>query len=143
MASFNKVILLGNLTRDPEIRTTNSGVSICKFGLATTRISRSQEGDSREEVVFVDVDCFGKQADLISKYFTKGKPIFIEGRLRLDQWESSSGEKRSKLVVVLESFQFVGSKGDDNLDGTGLERVGVVSNDSSQDQISGDEDVPF
>ncbi|MDR0590923.1 MAG: single-stranded DNA-binding protein [Puniceicoccales bacterium] len=109
MSSFNKVILLGNLTRDPEMRTTNSGTPICHFGIATTRVIRSGDGENREEVVFVDVDAFGKQAEVIGRYFTKGRPIFIEGRLRLDQWESSSGEKRSKLCIVLESFQFIGS----------------------------------
>jgi single-strand DNA-binding protein len=108
MASFNKVILLGNLTRDPEMRTTNGGVSICKLGLATTRVTRGSDGDGREETVFVDVDAYGKQAEVIGRYFTKGRPIFIEGRLRLDQWEASSGERRSKLCVVLENFQFVG-----------------------------------
>ncbi|MDR1458522.1 MAG: single-stranded DNA-binding protein [Puniceicoccales bacterium] len=142
MASFNKVILLGNLTRDPELRSTNNGTSICKFGLATTRVSRSSDGDNREEVVFVDVDCFGKQAEVIAKYFVKGKPIFVEGRLRLDQWESSAGEKRSKLVIVLENFQFIGSKNDDNLDGGGLERIGVVADEASSVRTVGD-DVPF
>ncbi|MDR1435372.1 MAG: single-stranded DNA-binding protein [Puniceicoccales bacterium] len=109
MASFNKVIILGNLTRDPEVRTTNSGTTVCRFGVATTRISRGNDGENREEVVFVDVDAFAKQAEVIGRYFTKGRPIFIEGRLRLDQWESATGEKRSKLCVVLENFQFIGS----------------------------------
>jgi single-strand DNA-binding protein len=111
MASFNKVILYGNLTRDPEIRITSNGISIFKFGLSTTSIICSQEGDSREKITFVDVDCFGKQLDLISRYFIKVKPILLEGRLRLDQWESSSDEKRSKLVVILENFQFIGFQG--------------------------------
>jgi single-strand DNA-binding protein len=109
MSSFNKVILLGNLTRDPEMRTTNSGLAICKLGVATTRVSRGNDGETREETVFVDVDVFGKQAEVIGRYFTKGRPIFIEGRLRLDQWETPAGEKRNKLCVVLESFQFIGS----------------------------------
>jgi single-strand DNA-binding protein len=145
MASFNKIILLGNLTRDPEVRTANSGVSVCKFGIATTRVSRSQEGDTREEVMFADVYCFGKQAELITKYFVKGKPIFIEGRLRLDQWESASGEKRSKLVVVLENFQFIGSRGEDNLGNAGTERSSAASDDVSsiQSAIDDDDDVPF
>jgi single-strand DNA-binding protein len=114
MASFNKVILLGNLTRDPEMRTTNSGLSICKLGIAMTRMARGSDGESREEVVFVDVDAYGKQAEVIGRYFSKGKPIFIEGRLRLDQWESAAGEKRSKLNVVLENFQFVSSARSDD-----------------------------
>jgi single-strand DNA-binding protein len=127
MASFNKVILLGNLTRDPEMRTTNSGNSICKLGVAMTRITRGGDGESREEVVFVDVDAYGKQAEVIGRYFSKGKPIFIEGRLRLDQWESASGEKRSKLTVVLEGFQFVGSARSDD-DGGGDTNFSGASN---------------
>lgn len=114
MASFNKVILMGNLTRDPELRATPNGYSICKFGVASSRRYVTQEGEQREEVAFVDVDAFGRQAENISKYFSKGKPIFIEGRLRFDQWETPSGEKRNKLNVVLENFQFVGGRQSDD-----------------------------
>lgn len=110
MASFNKVFLLGNLTRDPELRTTQNGMAICKFNLACNRSYKAQDGSSKEEVTFVEVDCFGRQAELISKSLTKGSPIFVEGRLKLDQWESNTGEKRSKLSVVLETFQFIGTK---------------------------------
>ena len=109
MSSFNKVILLGNLTRDPELRTTPAGTSICKFGIATSRVSKNAKGETTEEVVFIDVDAFGKQGEVIARYFAKGRPIFLEGRLRLDQWESANGEKRSKIGVVLESFQFINS----------------------------------
>lgn len=148
MASFNKVILLGNLTRDPEVRATASGTSICKFGLATSRISRNSDGESREEVVFVDVDAFGKQAELIGRYFTKGRPIFIEGRLRLDQWESQTGEKRSKICVVLESFQFIGNQRDEEVDNgfssEAPKKFGVLSEkDSGKGNGFEDEDVPF
>jgi single-strand DNA-binding protein len=114
MASFNKVILMGNLTRDPELRVTPSGMSICKFTVATSRQSKAPDGSVREEVAFIDVDSFGKQADAIGKYLTKGRPVLLEGRLRLDQWETQSGEKRSKLCVVLENFQFIGPRGDDD-----------------------------
>lgn len=116
MASFNKVILMGNLTRDPELRVTANGNSICKLGLATSRVYTTKDGERREETTFVDIDAFGKQADVISKYMRKGRPIMVEGRLKLDQWESD-GQKRSKLSVVLESFQFLGSR-DDNDGGT-------------------------
>lgn len=109
MSSFNKVLILGNLTRDPDMRTTPSGVSICKMTVATSRSSRNSKGESVEEVVFIDVDAFGKSAEIIGRYFTKGRPIFIEGRLRLDQWETPTGEKRSKICIVLESFQFIGN----------------------------------
>jgi single-strand DNA-binding protein len=113
MASFNRVILMGNMTRDPELRTTATGLAITKFGMAMSRSFKSQEGESREEATFVDVDSFGKQAELIAKFFSKGKPILVEGRLRLDQWESPNGEKRSRLMVVLENFQFVGTRGEE------------------------------
>ncbi len=112
MASFNKVILMGNLTRDPELLVTANGNSICKLGLATSRVYSTRDGERREETTFVDIDAFGKQAEVISKYMRKGRPIMVEGRLKLDQWESD-GQKRSKLSVVLENFQFLGSR-DDN-----------------------------
>lgn len=101
---------MGNLTRDPELRTTPSGVNICKFSIACNRSYKAQDGSTKEEVTFVEVDAFGRQAELISRSLTKGSPIFLEGRLKLDQWDSNTGEKRSKLSVVLENFQFINSK---------------------------------
>lgn len=119
MPSYNKVILMGNLTRDPELRVTPSGANICKISIATSRRYKTQSGEEREETTFIDVDCFGRQAEIISKYFTKGKPILVEGRLRYDQWESKNGEKRSKLTVTLENFQFVGSRQDNEFSDSG------------------------
>ena len=112
MASFNKVILMGNLTRDPEHRVTSGGLSICKLGLAVNRKYTKQDGTKVEETTFVDIDSFGKQAELISQYMKRGDPIMLEGRLRFDTWESNTGEKRSKLNVVLENFQFLSRGGD-------------------------------
>jgi single-strand DNA-binding protein len=110
MASFNKVILVGNLTRDPELRYTPKGLAIAKLGLAVNRNWKSESGESKEEVTFVDIDAFGKQAETIGQYLKKGRPILIEGRLRLDQWDDKqTGQKRSRLGVVLESFQFLDS----------------------------------
>lgn len=110
-ASYNKVILIGNLTRDPELRTTPGGLNICKFSLACNRSYKSQDGTQKEEVTYVEVDAFGRQAELISRSLSKGSPLFVEGRLKLDQWEDSkTGEKRSKLAVVLENFQFINPK---------------------------------
>ena len=110
MNGFNKVILAGNLTRDPELRYTPSGTAIAKFGLAVNRKWKDQSGELKEEVTFVDVDCFGKQAETIGQYLKKGRPILIEGRLRLDQWEDKqTQQKRSRLGVVMESFQFLDS----------------------------------
>lgn len=109
MASFNKVILLGNLTRDPELRYTPKGQAIAKLGLAVNRRYTTEAGEAREEVTFVDVDAWGKQAEVIAQYCKKGRPLFIEGRLKLDQWDDkNTGKKMSKLGVVLETFQFVG-----------------------------------
>ena len=113
MASYNKVILMGNLTRDPETRVTPNGLTICKFGIAVNRVFNTQDGERREEVTYIDCDAFGRQADTISRYMSRGRPIHIEGRLKLDQWDDrNTGEKRSKLGVVVESFQFVGSRDD-------------------------------
>ncbi len=114
MANLNKVLLIGNLTRDPELRTLPSGMAVCSFGLAINRNFTDREGNRREETVFVDIESFGKQAETISRYMNKGRGIFVEGRLKLDQWETPAGEKRSKLRVVLENFQFVGGRGDDD-----------------------------
>lgn len=114
MSSFNKVILLGNLTRDPEIRRIASGTGCCQFGLAVNREWKNDAGQKQEEVTFIDVTAWGKQAELIGQYLKKGNPLFVEGRLKLDQWtDKNNGEKRSKLCVVMESFQFVGGKKED------------------------------
>lgn len=112
MASFNKVILVGNLTRDPELRYTPKGTAIAKVGLAVNRTWRTETGETKEEVTFVDVDVFGRTAENVGQYMRKGKPILIEGRLRLDQWDDKqTGQKRSKLGVVAETVQFLGSPG--------------------------------
>ncbi|MDP7290644.1 MAG: single-stranded DNA-binding protein, partial [Verrucomicrobiota bacterium] len=109
MASFNKVILMGNLTRDPELRYTSGGTAIAKLGLAVNRVWRDTEGQQKEETTFVDVDAFGKQAETLGQYMQKGRPILIEGRLKLDQWEDkNTGQNRSRLGVVLERFTFIG-----------------------------------
>ncbi|HET6203441.1 MAG TPA: single-stranded DNA-binding protein [Planctomycetota bacterium] len=107
MASLNKVLLLGNLTRDPELRYTPSGMPVCEFGLATNRRIPTQGGETREEVCFVDVVLYGKRAEAFSKYFSKGRPAFIEGRLEFRQWETPEGQKRNRLRVVAEDWQFV------------------------------------
>ena len=114
MANFNKVILAGNLTRDPELRYTPKGVAIAKFGLAINRTWKNEAGETREEVCFVDVDAFSRQAEVIAQYMRKGKPILVEGRLKLDTWEDkNTHQKQSKLKVHLETFSFIDSKGPD------------------------------
>jgi len=117
MASFNKVILAGNLTRDPELRYTPKGTAIAKVGLAVNRTWKNEAGETKEEVTFVDVDAFGRQAEVIAQYMRKGRPLLVEGRLKLDQWDDKqTGQKRSRLGVVLESFSFLDSG---NRDGGG------------------------
>ena len=113
MAGYNKVILIGNLTRDPELRYTPKGVAIAKIGLAVNRNWRDPaSGELKEEVTFVDIDAFGKQAETLGQYMKKGSPLMVEGRLRLDTWEDKqTNQKRSKLGVILESFQFLDSRG--------------------------------
>ena len=112
MASFNKVILVGNLTRDPELRYTPKGTAIAKIGVAVNRVWTNEAGEKKEEVTFVDVDVFGRTAENVGQYMRKGRPILIEGRLRLDQWDDKqTGQKSSRLGVVAETVQFLGSPG--------------------------------
>lgn len=112
MASFNKVILVGNLTRDPELRYTPKGTAIAKIGIAVNRVWTNEAGEKKEEVTFVDVDVFGRTAENVGQYMRKGRPILVEGRLRLDQWDDKqTGQKKSKLGVVAETVQFLGSAG--------------------------------
>lgn len=162
MASFNKVILMGNLTRDPELRVTANGNSICKIGLAVNRVYTTKDGERREEVTYVDIDAFGKQAEVINKYMRKGRPLFVEGRLKFDQWESE-GQKRSKLGVVLDKFEFLGGRDDNDgaQSGGGYEKSSPPARSApsasapvaatpdapaanfSNDNDTLDEDVPF
>jgi single-strand DNA-binding protein len=109
MASYNKVILMGNLTRDPELRYTPKGTPVAAFGMAVNRVLRTESGETRQETTFVDIEAWSQIAERIAKYVKKGSPILVEGRLRLDQWDDKkTGQKRSKLVVVCENFRFVG-----------------------------------
>ena len=110
MASFNKVVLVGNLTRDPELRYTPKGTAVAKIGLAVNRVWTNEAGEKKEEVTFVDIDMFGRTAENVAQYMRKGSPLLVEGRLRLDQWDDKqTGQKRSKLGVVAETVQFLGS----------------------------------
>lgn len=112
MPNLNRVFLMGNITRDPELKHTPKGTAVASFGLAINR-NFTVEGEKREETTFVDIEAWGRTAEVICEYFKKGKPIFIEGRLKLDQWEKD-GQKRSKLSVTVDSFEFVsdGKKSD-------------------------------
>lgn len=148
MANFNRVILAGLLTRDPELRYTPNGTAIANLGLAINRSWKDDAGNKKEEVTFVDITAFGKQAETIGQYFKKGRPILIEGRLKLDQWEDkTTHQKRSKLAVVLESFSFL-----DYADKTGAPPAGTASAPAPTNQAPpesapppapSDDDVPF
>jgi single-strand DNA-binding protein len=119
MASFNKVLLMGNMTRDPQLRYLPSQTPLVEFGLACNRRWRTPQGEDREEVTFVECTAFGKPAEIINQYCQKGKPIFIEGRLKFDTWEDKQGGgKRSKLSVVVENFQFLGGRGEGGAGGS-------------------------
>ncbi len=109
MANFNKVLLLGNLTRDPQLSYTPSQTAVVEFGLAINRRWRGQDGSDREETCFVDCRAFGRAAENINKYCQKGRPLFVEGRLTFDSWTAKDGSKRSRLRVTVETFQFLGS----------------------------------
>ena len=110
MASFNKVILAGNLTRDPELRYTPKGTAVARITLAVNRTYTAEGGEKKEEVSFVDIDVWGRQAEVISQYMKKGRPLLVEGRLKQDTWEDkNTKQKQSKLKVVLEGFSFIDS----------------------------------
>jgi single-strand DNA-binding protein len=111
MASFNKVMLLGNLTRDPEVKYTPKGSAVADIGLAVNRTYTTDGGEKREETTFVDVTMWGRQAEIAGEYLKKGRPLFVEGRLQLDTWDDKqTGQKRSKMRVVCENFQMLGSR---------------------------------
>lgn len=113
MANVNKVMLLGNITRDLEVRYTPKGTAVCDLGMAVNRIRTGDNGERIEEVTYVDVTLWGRQAELAGQYLSKGRSVFIEGRLQLDQWDDKqTGQKRSRLRVVGENMQFIGGQGD-------------------------------
>jgi single-strand DNA-binding protein len=155
MSSFNKVILMGNLTRDPETRVTPNGVTICKIGLAVNRTYKTGDGEKKDEVTFVDCDAIGKTGEAIASWMSKGSGILIEGRLRFDQWEDkTTGQLRSKLGVVIEHFNFVGGHSEDGSESSEsparqdpanhakpASRNTVPRTQSRQNSI--DDDVPF
>ncbi len=110
--SFNKVFLMGNLTRDIELRHFAGDQAVANIGLAVNRRFRTKDGENREETTFVDCEAWGRTAETMSKFLSKGRPVFVEGRLKLDQWQDKDGGNRSKLKVVVENFQFVDSPGE-------------------------------
>ncbi len=148
MANFNKVILAGNLTRDPELRYTPKGTAVARITLAVNRTYTSGEGgEKKEEVSFVDVDVWGRQAEVISQYMKKGRPLLVEGRLKQDTWEDKhTKQKQSKLKVVLESFSFIDSnnRGGEGAPAPARPAAPAASAPETPDtEPPQDDDVPF
>ena len=148
MANLNKVLLIGRLTRDPELRSTSGGSSVASFGLAVNRsYTRRDSNEKVEETCFVDIEAWGRTADTISRYMRKGRQIFIEGRLKFDSWERD-GQRRTKLLVVAENFQFLDSQSDGAGGGGGGGRGGSYSREPvpptpQDDYGQQDDDIPF
>jgi single-strand DNA-binding protein len=148
MASYNKVMLLGNLTRDPEVKYTPKGSAVADIGLAVNRTYTTDGGEKREETTFVDVTMWGRQAEIAGEYLKKGRPLFVEGRLQLDTWDDKqTGQKRSKLRVVCENFQMLGSRDGGGEGGGGGGRSSGGSSRPAKSapaaEESADDDIPF
>jgi len=136
MADLNKVMMIGRLTRDPVLRYTPNNQAVCDFGLAAGRKFKTASGEEREETVFVDCSVWAKGGEIFHQYMKKGKQVFIEGRLKLDQWDDkTTGQKRSKLTVVVENFQFLGGPGD----GAARGDAGAGNQAGGYDQSQGDQ----
>lgn len=145
MASVNKVILIGNLTRDPEVRYTPDGNAVTGLGMAMNRYWTPRDGgERREETTFVDVTLFGRQAEVAGEYLEKGRPVYIEGRLRLDSWEDKkTGEKRSKLTVVGERMQLLGSREGGGGSSPQQREENAQSNQSAPESSEGNDGAQF
>ena len=141
MASYNKVLLMGNLTRDVELKYTQTNKAVAKIGLAVNRRFRTGDGEDREETTFVDCEAWGRTAEVMNQYLSKGRPVFIDGRLRLDQWQDKDGNNRSKLMVVVEQFQFIDSRGSGGSSGGGQKPAAAATGESHA-PVS-DDDIPF
>jgi len=144
MANFNRVLLIGNLTRDPQLSYTPNQTAVVDFGMAMNRRWKGQDGNQRDETCFVDCRMFGKRAEVINKYCKRGNPLFVEGRLTFDSWEAQDGSKRSKLRVTVENFEFIsGGGGGGAGGGAGQTSQGMSGTDSGVQQRAGDDDIPF
>lgn len=154
MASYNRVILMGNLTRDPELKFLPSGSSVANFGIAMNESYTDQQGERKDTTCFVDVEAWGRQAEVVNEYFSKGSPILIEGSLKYDSWEAEDGTKRNRLKVRLYRFQFVGGRRDEDETGGGYADAQPAAAPTQQDSYqespeapstssSTDDDIPF
>jgi single-strand DNA-binding protein len=147
MANFNRVILAGNLTRDPQLSMLPSNTPVCDFGMAINRKWKSQSGDMREDTCFVDLRAYGRRAETINQYMGKGQPLLIEGRLDFHQWDGKDGTKRSKHIVVVENFQFLGGGGQRGGGGGGAARSatseGADEMPPPHEDVPNDSQIPF
>jgi single-strand DNA-binding protein len=144
MASYNRVLLMGNLTRNPEIRYTPSGTAVADIGLAINESFKNKAGEMVEQTCFVDVVVWGRQAETSAEYLQKGSPVFVEGRLQLDQWENDKGEKRSKLRVRADRVQFLGTPGKGaEFSAAPAASAPQAANHPTEPPAEDDDDVPF
>lgn len=155
MLNLNKVLLAGNLTRDPELRYLPSGMAVCEFAIAVNRTRKSSSGEQKEEVLFMDVTAFGKQAELISEYLQKGRAVYVEGYLRREEWTGQDGQKRNKMSTVLEKFQFMDSRPSGGAGAAGSKPAGQdkasgpaspaekPETPAKEDFNAGDDSIPF
>jgi len=146
MANFNKVLLMGNLTRDPQMSYTPSQTAVVDFGLAVNRKWKGQDGENKEETCFVDCRAFGRTAENINKYLTKGRPLFVEGRLTFDSWTAQDGTKRSKHRVTVENFQFLGSPAGGQAGANRPEQEVSEKSPEAEEGVgnnTGTDDIPF
>jgi single-strand DNA-binding protein len=150
VASLNKVLLMGNLTRDPEVRHTPKGTAVGDLAMAINMTYKAQDGTEKEEVCYVDVVVWGRQAETCRDYLTKGAPVFVEGRLQLDQWEGPEGEKKSRMRVRADRVQFLsrsggggGARGPRSSDGAGAPSEGAAPKQASPPRDLPEDDVPF
>lgn len=145
--SLNQVLLTGNLTRDPELTHTPKGTAVCKLGVACNRTWKDAAGEKKEEVTFLDVEAWGRTAEVISQHFRKGSPIFVQGRLKTDSWDDKqSGQKRTKLKIVLEAFEFMGGRKESGSTETPRTRPAQAQQSAlpSTAELEGEaDDVPF
>ena len=130
MASLNHIFLIGNLTRDPELRYTPSGTAVGGFGMAINRRYTTKNGEKREEVDFFEIEVWDRQAEICNEYLSKGRPVLIEGRLKQDRWEDESGNKRSKLKIVANNVQFLSQKLEDGISSNNIKDEKIEENES-------------
>ena len=139
---FNKIILVGNLTRDIEIKYTSSGLQIANTGIATNKKFKSQTGEEKEEVMFIDITFFGRTAEVANQYLRKGSNILVDGRLKLDQWTDTSGQKRSKHSLIVETMKMLGGK-ESNTDLQPENNISKESHNAKKDVKSPEDGVSF